>query len=180
MPDSTSLEGYTPEQRDELAKLAKDMSENPATRREFLRLTKKHSPGTPIPEIDIEDRIAASEAASKKEMDALQKKILEGEVKERIRDNRQKLRDKGFSEEEIAATEKLMVDKHIPSHEIAGEHYRLTKQAATPTPASLVHVNKMPVDGKTLKESGGIKKWGQNEAHKAIDEIRSGKVRLTH
>lgn len=39
-----SLEDLSIEQRDELALLAKEMSDNPATRKEMLRLTKKLRP----------------------------------------------------------------------------------------------------------------------------------------
>jgi len=36
-----SLEDLSPEARDELAALARQLAENPATRKDFLRLTKK-------------------------------------------------------------------------------------------------------------------------------------------
>jgi hypothetical protein len=44
-----SLEDLSFEQRDELALLMKDMAENPSTRKEVLRLTKKLRPNMPIP-----------------------------------------------------------------------------------------------------------------------------------
>jgi hypothetical protein len=43
-----SLEDLSFEQRDELALLMKDMAENPSTRKEVLRLTKKLRPNMPI------------------------------------------------------------------------------------------------------------------------------------
>jgi len=51
-----SLEDLTPEARDELALLAKQLAENPKTRKNFLRLTREARPDMPIPEIEIEDR----------------------------------------------------------------------------------------------------------------------------
>ena len=50
-----SLEDLTPEARDELALLARQLAENPNTRKDFLRLTKKAKPDMPIPELEIED-----------------------------------------------------------------------------------------------------------------------------
>jgi hypothetical protein len=50
-----SLEDLTPEARDELALLAKQLSENPETRKDFLRQVKKVKPEMPIPELEIED-----------------------------------------------------------------------------------------------------------------------------
>jgi hypothetical protein len=50
-----SLEDLTPEARDELAILARQLAENPNTRKDFLRLTKKAKPDMPIPELEIED-----------------------------------------------------------------------------------------------------------------------------
>jgi hypothetical protein len=44
-----SLEDLSMEARDELALLARQLSENPATRKDFLRLTKKAKPDMPIP-----------------------------------------------------------------------------------------------------------------------------------
>lgn len=50
-----SLEDLSLEARDELALLARQLAENPATRKDFLRLTKKNRPDMPIPELEIED-----------------------------------------------------------------------------------------------------------------------------
>jgi hypothetical protein len=41
------------EQTLELAALAKQLAENPETRKDFLRLTKKAKPDLPIPELEI-------------------------------------------------------------------------------------------------------------------------------
>ena len=46
-----SLEDISLEQRDELALLMKNLAEDPATRKEVLRLTKKVRPNLPIPEL---------------------------------------------------------------------------------------------------------------------------------
>ena len=53
-----SLEDLTPEARDELALLARELSENPATREPFLRLTKQARPSLTIDTIDIKDQVS--------------------------------------------------------------------------------------------------------------------------
>ncbi len=50
-----SLEDLSYEARDELALLARQLAENPKTRKAFLRLTKEAKPDMPIPELEIED-----------------------------------------------------------------------------------------------------------------------------
>ena len=58
-----SLEDMSNDQVNELAALAKQLAENPETRKDFLRLTKKAKPDLPIPELEIED--ATTHAVSK-------------------------------------------------------------------------------------------------------------------
>ena len=50
-----SLENLSIEARDELAALAQQLAENPDTRKDFLRMTKKVKPDIPIPELEIEE-----------------------------------------------------------------------------------------------------------------------------
>ena len=57
-----SLEDLSTEARDELAALARQLAENPNTRKDFLRLTKKAKPDMPIPELEIEDATNAATA----------------------------------------------------------------------------------------------------------------------
>ena len=51
-----SLEDMSFEQRDQMALLMRELSDNPSTRKEMLRLTKKIKPELVIPELEIEDR----------------------------------------------------------------------------------------------------------------------------
>ena len=52
-----SLEDLTPEARDELALLMRQIAENPATRKEALRLAKKVRPEMTIDAPEIEDEV---------------------------------------------------------------------------------------------------------------------------
>lgn len=48
-----SLENVSLEARDELAALAQSLADNPATRKEFLRMTKKVKPDLLIPSLRL-------------------------------------------------------------------------------------------------------------------------------
>ena len=51
-----SLEDVSYEARDELARLAKQLSDNPATRSSFLKLAKQVRPDVVMPEVEMEER----------------------------------------------------------------------------------------------------------------------------
>ena len=72
-----SLEDLSFEARDQLAALAQQLSENPDTRKEFLRLTKKAKPDLNIPELDIEDYTNRVASASEKRVQALEAQLRE-------------------------------------------------------------------------------------------------------
>ncbi len=149
MPDNNSLENNDP--RDELAALAKDLAENPATRAEMLRLTRKVRPDLPIPELDIDERISKSRAEDRKELDELRGQMAQRNALDALDKKRAGLRAKGLAEsdEDIAAIEKLMVDKRIPDHETAADYWRYQREAAKPTPGPY---NSNPLKAFDLKE----------------------------
>lgn len=164
----------------QLSSLARDLANDPKTRKDFLRLIKAKHPDRVIPELDTEEQMRKFAEPYIKEQADLKKKLLERDVRDRIEAERSTLRDAGYSKDDIAAIEKLMTEKHIPSHATAAEHYKMSKTLSTPTPSTLTRAgtNKLPVDKKALKESGGIKNWARDEAHKAADDIKSGRVKL--
>ena len=178
MSDQNSLENVDPVDI-ELAALAKKLSNDPATRKDFLRLVKKHNPAQPIPELDVEDRISALAAPHIQKVAKLEADLLKRDVAGRIEEKRSALREQGYSRDDVAAIEKLMVEKQIPSHDTAASYFKMEKQTATPTPTSLqTGVNTLPIDRKAIKEAGGIRNWSRMEAHKAADEILKGRVKL--
>lgn len=165
------------EQTRELARLARALANNPETRMTFLRMTKKIDPATPIPELDVLDRVQGAVKPHLEKLEALEKKLLEKEVMEKVSAKRNALRESGHTQADIDAIEKIMVEKQIPDHATAAEFFKMQRQVAQPTPAHL-QVTRLPVDKAAIKEAGGIRKWGQNEAHTAIDDLRAGRVRL--
>ena len=55
----SSLEDLTPDARDELARLARELAEDPSTREQFLRLTKQKRQNLTIDAIDLKDQFNA-------------------------------------------------------------------------------------------------------------------------
>ena len=90
-----SLEDLSFEARDQLAALAQQLSENPDTRKEFLRLTKKAKPDLNIPELEIEDYTNRVASASEKRVQALEAQLRERDAIEDLNKRRNKLMKKG-------------------------------------------------------------------------------------
>jgi hypothetical protein len=131
-----SLEDLSLEARDELAALARQLAENPATRKDFLRLTKKAKPDLPIPELEIEEYTKSEVSETKKEMEALRAQLRERDAMADLEKRRQKIVAKGLAKEaDIEEIERVMLDKGITNHEAAAEYWAWMKQSAQPTPS---------------------------------------------
>ncbi len=132
---AATLEDLDNPARDELAKLAKELAENPDTRKDFLRMTRKIKPEMPIPELDIEDVIAKSSKDNSEKVNALEAKLMQRDAVDALAKRRKSLIDKGLvqSNEEIEEVEKLMLEKGMTNHETAAEYHNWMKQAAIPT-----------------------------------------------
>ena len=168
-----SLENISPDARDELAALAQQLAENPATRKEFLRMTKKVKPDLPIPELEIEDFTSKAISKSEERVQALEAKLREKEAVEELQKRRQALLKKGLveSEDDVEQVEKLMLEKGITNHETAAEYHEWMKKSAVPTASSY---NPSPVKGfdlnKYWKNPAGA---ARNEALNALNELRN-------
>lgn len=170
-----SLEDLTPEARDELAALARELADNPATRESFLRLTKTARPNMPIGEIDLKDDMASRFEQAQTRMEQLEGKLREKEAMEELERRRSKLvRSKGVSEDEIAEIEKIMLEKGITSHESAADYYNWMRQAATPTAPKVFNKNVFDQTATdTLKKfMGNPQRAARDEAAAALNEFR--------
>ena len=165
-----SLEDISLEQRDELALLMKELAENPATRKEALRLTKKVRPNLPIPELELEDYTEKKVTAAEERVNALEAKLKEKEALTELEKRRSKLVKRGLSDEEIEEVEKVMLEKKIHDHETAADYFDWMKQAATPTP--------MGYNPSAMSKFDLSKYWknptqgARNEAAQALMELR--------
>lgn len=162
----------------QLVELAKSLANDPKTRKEFLKLVRAKHPEQPIPELDTEAAMQKFAEPYIKELADLKKERLSEKVEREIEKRRLDLKEQGFNADDVKAIEELMVKEQIPNYATAAKFYRQGQQLATPTPSATSLVNKAPVDGKLVKEAGGIKNWARNEAAKAFDEIRAGRVKL--
>ena len=167
-----SLEDLTPEARDELALLAKQLSENPETRKDFLRQVKKVKPEMPIPELEIEDytRYAVDKAYDR--VNQLEAKLRERDAMDELNSRRNKLKSKGLidKDEDIEEVEKVMLEKGITNHEAAAEYWRWMQQSATPTPTGYnpSAINKFDLSKYWKNPVAGAR----DEAAKALNELR--------
>ena len=167
-----SLENLSLEARDELAALAQTLAENPDTRKDFLRMTKKVKPDLPIPELDIEDYTNRAVNRSENRVQALEAKLREKEAIEELQKRRQSLMKKGLisNEAEVSAVEKIMLERGITNHETAAEYHQWMKQAAVPTSTGY--------NPSAVKQFDLNKYWknpaaaARNEAMNALNDLR--------
>jgi hypothetical protein len=165
-----SLENQSLETQQELASLALTLAENPETRKDFLRMTKRVKPGLPIPELDIEDQTNRAISQSDARVQALEAKLRERDAQAELDKRRRNLMKKGIKEEDIPEVEKIMLEKQIPNHDTAAEYFEYMRQAAKPTPTGYNPSAVRQFDlGKFWKDPRGA---AQQEAVKAFADLR--------
>ena len=169
-----SLEDLSPDARDELALLARQLAENPSTRKEFLRLTKKAKPDIPIPELEIEDSVFQQTQASNARVEQLEAKLREKEAMDELTRRRNALLKKGkvSDESEIEQIEKIMLEKGITDHETAADYHRWMRESAAPTPTSFTR-NVMDTTARSTLSS-----FWKNPQHAARDEASKALMEL--
>ncbi len=181
-----SLEGLAPEQIEELADTLTKLYNNPETRGVVLRATKKVTPGLVVPELELEERANAAFKQRDDKIESLEHEIRKRDAENRIDRERQGLREAGHSKEDIAAIEKLMMDKRIPDYGTAAQFFSQERKLAEPTPATSSFGQpptiSLPGDPlKALKQGPkGLRDFGRTQASDAINDLRSGKVKLVH
>ena len=169
-----SLEDMAPEARDELALLARRLAENPATRKEFLRLTKKATPDLPIPELEIEDTVYAATNQAHARVEQLERKLREKDAMEELNRRRQSLVKKGkvSDESEIEHVEKIMLERGITNHETAADFHKWMNEQAKPTPSTFSR----NVLDDTARNT--LSSFWKNPQHAARDEASKALMEL--
>ena len=167
-----SLEDLTPEAQYELAMLARQLAENPTTRKDMLRLTKKIKPDLPIPELEIEDYTRSAVDHANDRVAQLEARLREKEALDELNSRRNKLKSKGLidRDEDIEEVEKVMLEKGITNHEAAAEYWRWMQQSAAPTPTGYnpSAINKFDLSKYWRNPIAGAR----DEAAKALNELR--------
>ena len=173
-----SLENYSVDQIQELAALADSLTKNPKTRESFLRLAKTASPDTPIPEIDLKDQVRAMAQPLVDKVATLERQMLTRSVEDNIMGKRNSLYDKGFKKDEVDQSEKLMIERQIPSHDTAAEFFKMQKQTATPTPSTMTPITLPTNVMESMKNGGqsGMNQWARGEAYSVINDLKAGRT----
>ena len=167
-----SLENLDPSARDELAALAQQLAENPETRKDFLRMTKKVKPDIPIPELELEQTVNRAVSQADQRVQQLEAKLREKEAMDTLEKRRHALLEKGLieSKDDIKAVEKLMLERGITNHETAAEYHKWMKQAAVPTSSGYNPNAVKQFDlGRYWKNPANA---AREEAVKALNELR--------
>ncbi len=180
-----SLEGLTPEQIEEAADMYRSIVTNPKTREAALRASRVVNPSLTIPDLDLKDAAMHEFKTRDEKIAAQDMKILAMESERRIERQRLALKEKGFEQTDVDAIEKLMVDRQIPNYDTAAEFYANSKKLAEPTPDP--HRDPAPRQFQMPDMLGAAKggrqslnRTARDTAATALDEIRSGRVKLTH
>ena len=167
-----SLEDVSLEQRDQLALLMKDLSDNPTTRKKTLELVKQLRPGMSVPELDLEEKTNSALEQMRAENEKIRAELMEARQLETLEKKRQALITKGKArnEDDIKEIEKVMLEKRIPDHETAAEYWDWMKQSAEPTPTGYNPSALGKFDlSKYMKNPIGA---ARNEAAAALQELR--------
>jgi len=169
----SSLEDVSIQQRDQLALLSKNLSDDPSTRKDFLRLAKRINPDLVVPELEIEDRTNKVLETIQKENEELRNSLKDRERREDLDKKRQSLIKNGLAsnDEDVAAIEKVMLEKHIPDHETGAQYWNWMKQAAVPTPTGYnpSAIAKFDLSKYMKNPTMGARE----EASKALQDLRS-------
>lgn len=170
-----SLEGKSPEEIEALAVLADSALSNPNTRGIFQRVLKKANPNLSIPELELEDRVAAAvkphidkvanlEATNARNVELNSANMLY----ETLHDDRVVAGRKDFNElVTYAAGKGFMTTEQ--GLRMAASHRTAELEAAEPTPSNMAMTKILQRDNKDLmKDPAG---WARSQAALAMDEL---------
>jgi len=165
------------------AALLRQLAKNPETREIMQAAIKKMAPATSIPEYDAKQQVRAEINAEREERLKLERKIMERDARDNVRERRQAIKDKyRLSDTDVTAVEQMMVDdKEVNwTHDAAARVYLASRQSPTPTPSTFspptYDMPEKDVWGKGLGNRAALDKIAMNQAFEAWNEISSGKV----
>jgi hypothetical protein len=171
-----SLEDLTPDARDELALLARELAENPQTREQFLRLTKSARPNVSIDSIDLKDEVSRVVEEANSRVSQMENKLRERDALDDLKERRRNLLQSGKakSRDDIEKIEKLMLEKGIQNHETAADYFDWMNKAATPTPSKQFNQNVLDESARGILSKFWKNPQGaaRDEASKALMEMR--------
>jgi hypothetical protein len=141
------------------------------TRLKALRVLKEASPETVLPELDTDDRISAALSPIQEENKKLREDLAQRDAVSGLERKRDALRSKGV---DVAAVEKLMLEKGITSHESAAEFLALNSRVAAPaTPGHIFDRSVTVPKDDRLKANPAL--FAREEAAKVMAEFAAAK-----
>lgn len=161
----SDLENLTDDQRTSLAASMHKLLTNPEMRKDTLRALKKVDPKASFPELELDDRIQASNDRQSERIKELEDKIITGDLERKREKQHEMIRGKGLDPLEV---EQFARDKGGMTYEAATEFMLAMKKSAPPTAASITPF-RAPEHAKEILKNPG--QWARNEASKAIDDI---------
>ena len=176
------LEGMGEEAIRSYAELAVRLERNPKTRVQAMRLVKELDPTRPLPELESLER----------------EEKLRAEMAEKIGEERKEREQQNYAHQrelmirdmvasgavadraEFEKVEKAGIEAGISRFDTALSHYRSSQEQAQTSANPLADYGsptKPVLEG--LKEfNGNVAQWAESQAHQAVNEILSGKVRF--
>lgn len=177
-----SIEGFTEDDIKALAEIQIRTMSNPKTRLGQQKLMRDAGIEQQLPELDAYERHAAAEQRLRDELAARDKKIQEIELRTQREGLIQSLIDKGVmdSRTQFEEIERFGVENKIADYEKAAHFWKLSQKSAEPssTPFAPYSAPTKPVLEGLDKFKGSRSQWAESEAHKAWNEIKSGKALL--
>ena len=168
-------EELTPAQQQALRLGELLLRKNPDIALKAKRLAKEADPSLSIPEVDIDDKIAAGVTAANARADQLEKELVTERVTRRKGERDAQIRAAGFKVEDI---EKIIVDRAC-TYETALHIAELERRSSEPTPGDLPRGNPMhtPVEMRPEKEWRGLfgnqlRRKSADLAHAMVDQFR--------
>lgn len=142
---------------------------------DILAALKKKNPNLNLPSVDLRNQIKAVQEAADKRVNEVNARFEKSEAERHIERERNTLKSKGLTDEEIKTVEERMTKGELsPNYEHAGRHFLLEKQAATPTPPIANRGQPRPktfvVPEDSMKTQQGMTQWSRDEAYKFLDE----------
>lgn len=192
-----SLEDLTVEQLREIAtkaaamepsyNLVQQLSKDPEARSMIQRWVKKKNPNLSIPEVDQEDRVMAALKTETEAREKLEQKLLEDDLRKRTESEKRAVIERyHLTDDDVKAIEKRMLrsddnpDPLPPRYDWAAQLYINSRTPSTPTPSAFSPPTYSMPEGKTWGKGIGnaaeLNRIAMDEAYRAFNEVRSGKV----
>jgi hypothetical protein len=170
----SDLENMSEADRDRLASFANRLLSDPETSKKVRRIAKEKDPTFQAPDIELEDRLSATETASSTRIKELEEKIQLDQLDRKRAAEHQKIRDAGEDPEYI---EKIMTEKRVGSYDTAlfiAQKEREMSAASVPGGANRFE---LPSGEESKDLWKNPAKAARDLAHKTIDEFKKQNFR---